>query len=477
MSEPKRLHPAALILLIVQSIKSSIVLIIPLFIGKNTLFRWIIGAIILLSIAHSILNYWFTKYLVSDDHIQLFEGIFFKKVKTVPYERIQTIHQNQWFFFQPFHLVELKIDTATNEGSDAEIHLLSVPETVLESIEANRHPTQTKEKTTADAVISPNSDSRASYEVQMRDIFLYGVTDLKIIATFSALVALINNFLPKSIMNYLEHEGEKIWRAGIIIFLFALILLILFLILSSVFHHFIKYYRFKIQRTTDHLRIESGLFKREIKVLPIAKIQAVTLKQQPLRRLLKLTTVQLLVLGDQKEDKEDISGKVVFIPIISATTVYDKLAEFLPEFALNEPTLRTVTKNSLRTIWYFIRWPLILIPLLMIGGYFHLWLGIALTLLFLYCILIGLYKRHLQGYELSDTKFTIQTSHGFTKALTIVERKKIQSLSVDTSKWLYPKHRGHVNLFIKTGSSPHSLDLRYMDLAHCYKLRNEYRKS
>ena len=130
------------------------------------------------------------------------------------------------------------------------------------------------------------------------------------------------------------------------------------------------------------------------------------------------------------------------------------------------------TKNS----WYFWRWYLLAIPL--IGGsfYFNLYVGIlsvSATAFFLLCTWLDF---RYQGYAIqTESRLCLQTFEALTKVQTFVERPKIQAVTNQTSKWLYPKQIGHTNMAIKTGLGTENLRLKFINQKHQEILKQFYK--
>lgn len=86
------------------------------------------------SLSPALLRYFFEYYQLFEEKIVIYKGIFQKKEIDIPYERIQTIKERQWFFFKPFQITELLIETAATGAKEAEVDMSAVSETVFQQI-------------------------------------------------------------------------------------------------------------------------------------------------------------------------------------------------------------------------------------------------------------------------------------------------------------------------------------------------------
>lgn len=113
MYEDRRLHPIALIKELIVSVRQSIIPIAVViftlfrnFSGKGILSWWmyplLVIALIILLLAPALIKYFTYRYRMDDKGIRVKYGLFFKKNIFIPYERIQTVQQKQWFFLHAF---------------------------------------------------------------------------------------------------------------------------------------------------------------------------------------------------------------------------------------------------------------------------------------------------------------------------------------------------------------------------------------
>jgi Predicted membrane protein len=74
-----------------------------------------------------VIAYFMFGYQLFENEILVKQGLFVKKVNHIPYDRIQNVTANQWFFLKPFKLEELEIETAGHsEGPEVSLVAVSV---------------------------------------------------------------------------------------------------------------------------------------------------------------------------------------------------------------------------------------------------------------------------------------------------------------------------------------------------------------
>ncbi len=440
-----------------------------------TLFGLIaLSAIVLLSLIQALWKYFSQTYQISSEKIILYRGVFRKRETDIPYERIQTIKQRQWFFFKPFGVIQLLIETAGGESTQAEASMPAVNIEVWEWIEKYRQGDQPESEIHSAGLEMQKESSSADYTVTNSQIVLFALTDLSIIATLIAVIIFISEFIPENWITTTTSMAESLLRAGWLASLSILFVSLVFVMLLSLLRTFIQYYNFQVNRTNQTLTIESGLFERKIQKIPVEKIQGLKIRQQPVRKLLGISTVELLLAGGQEAEGESgIVKKLYILPIISDHQLYETLSELLPEWNFTRPEIKFVSRKKL---WYFWKWKLLFIPIAAGLAFLNYWLALAAVAVMFILLLNSWLEEQHQGYQIQTAhRICIQNIEWFSKVQTFVERQKVQSFSEQTTRWLFPKQIGHINLFIKTGDALEVIGLNFIDEIDVQKLKRFYR--
>ena len=158
--QPQRLAPVALLIIWIRGFISWW----PLFVGGglsilradmsfNQFLLWggLIVGVLVLTLIWSILHYLRFTYLVAPNGLTINSGVLIRKVNHIPYDRIQTVQRQQWFFLKPLGLEQVAIETAGKESKKAEGMLSAVPVAVADAI--NRYRQGNVQPVTPDALI------------------------------------------------------------------------------------------------------------------------------------------------------------------------------------------------------------------------------------------------------------------------------------------------------------------------------------
>src|SRR5690606_37705577 len=134
MYEPKRLHPAAMIISVINTVRQVIFGLIPLIIiaintdmGKYVLLGIIV--LVLLIIVSSVLTWLRYTYTLEEDQIRIEQGLIVRKKRTISKHRIQSIDLSQNIVHRILGLTKVQIETAgSDQKIDATLHAVTMEE-------------------------------------------------------------------------------------------------------------------------------------------------------------------------------------------------------------------------------------------------------------------------------------------------------------------------------------------------------------
>lgn len=422
-----------------------------------------------LAVGYHIACYLTQTYELTEDALIFRKGIFVKQEIIVPYERMQTIKKNQWFYMVPFGLVRLMVETAAHSGKEAEVDLPMVPYALYDELQARRRDEtlmQPKEKV-----------QQPDFALSSKDLLIFALTELTLLAPVFLMLGALE-FIPDSLQDrLLGNFSHMIILAAVGFFCIAYLLCAIYMILKTV----LKYADFQIfQENSGALRIEYGLLEQKSQVIPMSKIQGVRIKQNIFRLFLGLVSVDLLIAGGQEKqegEKESLTTHPILIPVAKISEADTYLTQFLPEFDF-QVTLKEMQQLRL---WYFSRFKFFVIAI-PIGAYFFfhfaIWqLALAIVLLAALSLGYAYYQSKSQAYGMNEHFIVFRDVRLLERVQTILPRKNIQSLEMRTSRWLYPKQLGHCKLNVKAGDDDFHTELNYLPLDDIEQMIQFYRKN
>jgi len=480
MTTPKRTHPLGLLQHIAKSIKDYwflFILLLSQWQHINSVWFW--GTLVLMLVAFLIwptLKWLMLSYAVTPDAVIVHSGIFVRHHEHIPYSRIQTVQRKQWFYLRPFKLEEVLIETASHDDSAPEARLAAVPTDVADTIEHYRHTAPATTPTAVDETSTPSMTDTADptdatvlahYRINSVDLVKFGLTSLIFIPFLLVLLGLYNK-IPESFTNSLINDASHMALALLI---GGAILIIVIAWLGAFFWTLTRYYHFELDREPDQLKAAKGLFQRNTITAPIARIQAVRIKQNILRQWLHLQTVQVLIASKAASDDDD--NDLVIMPVIANQAVYSTMTPFvdwLPRTAPDLTALR-VPRN-----WYLMRNAVLFValPAIIIAWFWpHLsWISLLLVII---AVLQGRFAGHnTAGALISPNLLALQTGHFWTREVYYIPADKIQSMRFQQSIWMKKTQLAHLTVNVRHGNHNQAIELRYVPVAAAQDLYDWY---
>ncbi|MBC2200246.1 PH domain-containing protein [Listeria welshimeri] len=489
MFEERRLHPIALIKEIITNIRRNIV---PIVVGLFSVFRainsrgylpnWavylIIVIVVLLVLTPAVLKYITYKYTLEDQGIRIKYGLIFRKNTYIPYERIQTVQKKQWFFFIPFNVCQVLIETAGGNGK-AEADLVAVPVGVVDELkdlrdgkkEAIQEVTpETEEKEVAEAEVEA---PEKTVVLQTKQLILMAVTSGGVFGTLLIVLAFMQQFRDVIPTDWMETQAEQLWKMGIIVFIILIILLLLVLWGISIVTTLFKYFQFKLMKYPHSLVIEKGLLERNHTTISLARIQGITIIESPLRQMLGLVAVKVITAGNSGDEKQ--SGDILLLPIMKKDLALKTLKEMLPNYVFEIEEMERAPKSSLRR---FLRIYLIwtIIPALVASIMFFP-LGLVSFILPILAGIKAISSYRATGLFTEKHTLLVQSRPFISKLTHIIRKERIQGLSIRQSIWMEKGTSRHLNVWLKSGSTSTEAFVRYINKDQAITIYNWYSPS
>ncbi|MBF2567402.1 PH domain-containing protein [Listeria welshimeri] len=489
MFEERRLHPIALIKEIITNIRRNIV---PIVVGLFSVFRainsrgylpnWavylIIVIVVLLVLTPAVLKYITYKYTLEDQGIRIKYGLIFRKNTYIPYERIQTVQKKQWFFFIPFNVCQVLIETAGGNGK-AEADLVAVPVGVVDELKDLRDgkkaaiqeaTPETEEKEVAEAEVEA---PEKTVVLQTKQLILMAVTSGGVFGTLLIVLAFMQQFRDVIPTDWMETQAEQLWKMGIIVFIILIILLLLVLWGISIVTTLFKYFQFKLMKYPHSLVIEKGLLERNHTTISLARIQGITIIESPLRQMLGLVAVKVITAGNSGDEKQ--SGDILLLPIMKKDLALKTLKEMLPNYVFEIEEMERAPKSSLRR---FLRIYLIwtIIPALVASIMFFP-LGLISFILPILAGIKAISSYRATGLVTEKHTLLVQSRPFISKLTHIIRKERIQGLSIRQSIWMEKGTSRHLNVWLKSGSTSTEAFVRYINKDQAITIHNWYSPS
>ncbi len=432
MSEPKRLHPIAAVANFLQSLKE---LLLPVFVliifgGEGGFFQFITsGIVILLLLLSGIITWLRFTYRIEEGELRIESGVFVRKKRYIPFERIQSLDTSEGILQRPFNLVKMKVETAGSSGKgDAEAVLTAINKEEASLIQqALLHSKGQASDADDDRDLSSEPKEDIVYKISPGELLLLSSTSGGAGVVISAVVAFIlqlDEVLPyERIFDQFEHFIKNgILFISIVIFIIFFIAWLIALI-GSLF----KYADFTVKKVDNDLIITRGLLEKRQFTIPFNRIQAVKITENLLRQPFGFASVYVESAGGSLQNAS--SSSVLLLPITKKSRIADILKPYLTDYAF-EPILTPAPRRS--CVRYLFRGFLTsILPMVLPLLFFRPW-GYFALLLLPFSLFLSYLKYKDAGWGIHGQQLTLRY-RGLLKNTVFMKKNRIQKLSMEQS--------------------------------------------
>ncbi|CAM4073913.1 PH domain-containing protein [Lederbergia lenta] len=437
MSDPKRLHPISIIFEFLSFLKQ---VIFPLVLWFFVFMRndektgtlwdyapWIgIGLVILFTTVLSIIKWSRYTYRVEDMELRIEHGLFIKKKRYIPFERIQSLDFSESILHRPFGLVKVNVETAGGNDKTAEAEMTAIDK---EAAFALKRVIAEAKNTGNIALDETEIETKETvlYKITQRQLMFFASTSGRAGLVISAVLAFAAQFDELIPFDKIFKEMEQVVRAGYFIvgaIVFAALLLAWIL---SVIMTYLKYNDFTLKHTEDDFVITRGLLEKRTTTIPIRRIQAIRMIESPLRQPFGYASVVVEYAGGSSAD-EKTEGLIM--PVIKKQAIASHLEDALVDYSFHVDF--TPPPKRAKRRFYFVN----LIQAAVVAAGLTIWLwpygAIAIILIPLAWIL-GVFRYQSAGWNIKGDQLALR--YRVLEQQTVLLRKnRMQSMDV-TVNW------------------------------------------
>lgn len=348
----------------------------------NLFWIWIALLFYIPGIVISVFRYLTLTYSILDGKLVVSQGLLFRKVRTVPVDRIQNLDFVQNVLHRLFGVAELKVETAAGSEPEANLRVLSLaqidklrseifgvvgtedfqmPAPYQGTLEYERisHPIEHGDVSMDDAtqVVTEFTGPAKTQTVHrgkilteqhllsisMMDLVKAGIANnrgMVLVGIFLGLV--FQSDLGKKIdfsrfQRLIPDDGDRgLWYVlGAVAVVIGLVM-IRFL---SVGWYVLRFFGYRLVRRGEDLRISCGLFTKVNATVPRQRIQLISVHQNLLMRWMGLCAVRIETAGgsvNSADASESVSGRW-FVPVVSLDQLDRLMEQFRPGLRWNHP--------------------------------------------------------------------------------------------------------------------------------------------
>lgn len=253
------------------------------------------------------IHWCFLKYSVTSTKITIFSGVFLKKEKVIPFNRIKDVHISRPITYRILRASRLTIDIgATSDLNNFEFKMLNriKADEILDKFNHFRRIPEEKSK-------------RVIFSVDMKNVYKSSLVSLNLILFIPFILGIsdeINEYtfglIKLDVTTFLFNHLTLYWLFG---------LLILGMIYSLGIQ-IVKYSTFKLEKKGNDLIASSGLMEKQQNIIPVNQVSALLISYSIFMKIFKLANLSAIRYVGSTRNKDNHFLSLLF-PYFSAEQI------------------------------------------------------------------------------------------------------------------------------------------------------------
>ncbi len=308
----QRLHPWSWLFVLIEQLKQFIVpLVAVLWLGRGD--RYALYSLIGVGVLAlpSVWQYFTYRYRIAEDSLVVRSGVFERSLRQIPFARIHNVALHQSLLHRMFGVAEVRLESAGGQKPEAQMRVLKLDDALaLERLIRRRG------EVAADA---PSTDTASDDDLLLAlptaEVVRLGLVSNRGMVIVAGAFALAWQVFPEDAMeDGFRQVGREIfgyasqlhlgWMATALAALAVLLLALAVLRGFSVAIALVQFHGFRLQAHGRRLTVERGLLTRLRTSASRRRIQAWTLEEGMLHRLLKRRSLHVdIAVSEQQNEK------------------------------------------------------------------------------------------------------------------------------------------------------------------------------
>jgi putative membrane protein len=472
MSKPKRLHPVASILKTGKRLRNLLIPLIGFNVslgrdgGQSLLISFILSIVIIIcTLFTGILSWLRYTYRFEQDELRIEYGIFIRKKRYIPFERIQSIDMTEGLLQRLFGLVKVQIETAGGGGNEeAEAVLSAISKEEAKQIQ--KYVAAAKNNGTKEGEME--EEIQPVFKITTLQLLILSLTSGGVGVVISAVFAILSQ-LDKFIPYKRLFGGIETWAVHNLIFITVFVFIGFFLAwMIALVMTMLKYANFTVRKTDKDLIISQGLLEKRQITIPLKRIQAIRINENLVRQMLGYGTVYVESAGGSSANQE--GANVTLLPLIKVNQIRSIMELCLPDYCITT-TFTPVPKRAMQR--YILRSWYIVIPICIISLIFLKVWGLLSLILLLFVTIRAILKYKAAGWRVDQQQLSVRYLTS-SRTTVFMKKNKIQSLEIRESYFQRKRELGTLETFVKSGVGGAGGKVIDMEKADIRKIYNWY---
>lgn len=459
MSSPKyKLHFATSIIQTLKEIKSLILPAIIVLVANGFKLSFtsieslmesipvlIILIIFIITITRGIVKWLTFTYWIEEQELKTEYGLLFKNKRYVPLERIQSLNTNEGIIHRLFNVVQISIETAGGSSKKAEVELTAITKEAAAELE------QMIQQQRSDVFVGEEQhvshERNVIYQMSNKDLLLLATTSngiMIVLGGIGAVFSQVSEYIP---YEKISEQFASLFEFGVLFIVFMIMIGLIIAWVISVGMTYLAYYSFKVSYDNEQVEITRGLINKKKMVIPVSKIQAIKVVENPIRQLFGYANVTLENAGTVVESSTE--SKVVLLPFIKKASIEQIVRQIDQAFSLNMANAHK-SPHIARPLFYR-KYIYLGVIASAVGAYFispyFLLVLVAAALL----AMLGIVQHKDSSVEMNE-QIVRAEYRVISKVFYFVKRNKIQACEV-SQHWFQRRLNVYTNKLFVVGNS------------------------
>lgn len=491
-NEKKKLHPITAIINIVKALKELLLPIVIILIanGFNLNFDYkdenffsemvplfILVVVVVFTLSHSLIKWATFKYWYEDNELRVEYGLFVRKKRYIPFERIQNLNYKEGIFHRIFKLIQVQVETAGSKDGKPEAELTAVTREAANEIEIQMKQAKQKNELLANSreneIVDemPKDSSTIVHKMKVPELLLLATTSSGVGVVLAGVFAALSQFAEFIPFDLIFDEVSHLLKYSVIAVAALIAIALMLTWLISVGITYLNYYNFTVMKENDHLIITRGLIERKRVTIPLHRVQAIKVVENPLQQLFGLASVMVESAGGGFSGEVD--KKIILFPLISKKELVGPLLELFPQYDF---TMIPTVRPPKRAQPFFYRIDFIwLVPTMAAISYFFFPYGLLSLLFIVPIVLWGKWQFNTTGYVIQGFQLMI-VSRMISRVTFFAMKNRIQITQGSQTYFQKNKQIGSVKIVVMSGMRGASATVRHIDEQEVEKILNWYER-
>ncbi|NNV07197.1 PH domain-containing protein [Geobacillus sp. C56-T2] len=466
----RRLHPIAIMAGVGKELKNMIApLLVIVAAGSRHGFSWndilVPLAALIYTLVMGVLSWVRFTYEWDDRCLVVEEGVFVRKKRSIPLERIHGISITEGIWQRIAGVVQVHVETPGNVPGEAEVILRAIARKEARALQQCVERAKNRNGHVNEPEAATHRSLSPLFTLTMKEIWIASLTSggaLGVVAALCAFLSQFSDFIP---YEALVRDIQSTWNGHGRWYIALLILSILLAAYGvAIVQNMIRYASFVVRKQEDTIVIARGWLERKAVSVPVDRVQGVVIHESWLRRFFGYASVSIIHAGGALDGGP--SGEAVLCPLVKKHRIVPIVQACLPEYRLDVPFCplprRAKSRYMLRPLYW------LTIPVGMAAYMERPW-GAGLLLVLPLAAWIGARRYRAAGWALSSKQLSLR-SGWFRRTTVHLFKRHVQSLEIETTWWQRKKQLATISASVMPiGTYSRVVDVDEEDAASIYR--------